>query len=60
MKVHELIKKLHEFDPDATVMIEHMDNDGCDTCGWGATEIHSDIQNIIDLETKVILSILKT
>jgi hypothetical protein len=55
MKVAVLIAKLKECNPEADVYYTHLDNDGCETCGYGASRLEDDIDAVQDLETKVVL-----
>lgn len=57
MKVRDLIKKLSQFDDDKEVYITHPGNDGCETCGYGASEVESNDFTVVDMESKVWLSI---
>jgi hypothetical protein len=55
MKVKQLIEKLQKLNQDAEVQIEYSGRNGCDTCGYGAEE-QSDVENVYDLQNKVVLS----
>jgi len=56
MKVRELIERLSKLSPDANVELEYQGEGGCDTCGVGS-EKQSDLETVVDLETRVILSV---
>ncbi len=56
MTVAELIIKLQAMPQEALVEIEYDGGDGCDTCGHGG-ETQSDLAKVIDLETRVVLSV---
>jgi len=56
MKVKELIEILSKADQEAEVMIGKDNNDGCETCGWGATSSEESISAVNDLETRVVLT----
>ena len=54
MTVKQLIKELKKIkDQNVPVYFWHEDNDGCDTCGYGASQLEDDIDRIIDMDTKV-------
>jgi hypothetical protein len=65
MKLSEFIEKLNkmiEENPkinDADVCVEYSDNDGCDTCGHGASEILREVceNKIYDLDNKIVISV---
>ena len=56
MKVCELIAYLQRADPNARVVAEKSNGDGCDTCGYGETKSEIDILDVNDLETRVVLT----
>ena len=55
--VKEAIEKLQKLDPGAILQAEFNGPPLCDTCGFGS-EVTEDITNIIDLENKVVFSVL--
>ena len=54
MTVKELIAELNKLDPNARVVVEHGNHDGCGTCGWGETSTEYELTEINDLETRVV------
>lgn len=56
MNVKDLIAELMKLNPEARVECEYMGESKCDTCGPEAES--SDITKVIDLETRVILTVL--
>ena len=56
MKVKELIDELKKYDPEAAVVTEKADGNGCDTCGYGETSTEMELSNITDLETRIVLN----
>jgi hypothetical protein len=54
MKVKEFIAILQKKNQEADVFVGTRENNGCDTCGWGATTSEDDFE-LIDLETKIII-----
>ncbi len=59
MTVAELIEKLRTMPQDVPVECEYSGPGGCDTCGYGSGE-ESDIEHVLDLETRVVLSVLSS
>jgi hypothetical protein len=57
MKVQELIEKLQELNPEANIVVEVSNNDGCEGSGYGATSSNFDVTGIIDLETRIVLDV---
>jgi hypothetical protein len=55
MTIKELMDRLSMFNPDLPVMISTGSIGGCDTCGYGAEKQESDIYEISDLETRIVL-----
>ncbi len=55
MTVKELMEILGKTDPKALVVIEMTENDGCGTCGWGATRDEVDIGQVHDNEARVVI-----
>lgn len=49
MKVKELIEKLKKASPEAEVYYVYKDNDGCDTCGFGASTLEGNIWEVVDI-----------
>ena len=58
MTIAELIKKLQEYPENHNVFIEYQGSGGCGTCGYGdGVEAEIEVEGIVDLETKVIISV---
>lgn len=55
MTIKELIKHLQEFNQDLPVFIAVLNNDGCGTCGHGATT-SEETPVIRDMESKIHIS----
>lgn len=53
--VKDLKKALESFGDETKVFIEISNDDGCETCGYGATAFEDNVV-IRDLETKIIIS----
>lgn len=58
LTVKKLIETLSKLNPNARVEVEYEANDGCETCGHGASRLQTDVKLVIDLETRVVLSIV--
>jgi hypothetical protein len=46
MKVEDLIKELEKMPKRANVVFICYNNDGCDTCGFGASEHETDVDGV--------------
>ena len=54
MTVKELIEKLSEMDENLEIVIDTGEVDGgCSTCGYGGVEIIKEVDENLDMETKV-------
>lgn len=51
----ELIQILVRLNPDAKILTEKGDDNGCSTCGWGETSTSYDLSEVNDLENKIVL-----
>lgn len=56
MTIAKLIEELKKFDSNLEVRIGYKGDEGCSTCGYGALSTDGDIESIIDLETRIVLS----
>ena len=59
MTVQELINLLEKIkDKDTTkVVVEVLNNDGCDTCGYGASSSDREVSGIEDLESRIVITL---